>query len=342
VEPLADFVASAFALVPTGFERGNRGALGRIWRLRTADRSYAVKELFTPSTPDPRLVAAEVDVTARAAAAGVRVPLSHPAVDGSFVVPFDGRWVRVFDWLDLTPADLNAPEVAADLGRLLAGLHRAAPPSATEPDGGPPDPWFDVPPEPGRWVRWAKAATASAATTATAATVGTATPETAAGSWTARLAESVSRLEQLTALATPGWPPAMVTCHRDLHPENVLACEGTLAVVDWDNLGPAEPGRELAKVVFDWFFAAGTLDRSGAGRFWTAYRESGGPGRLGSTDDFGLLIAARLNFLNRQIGIALNQTVDSEHREWALKEIDEALTILPTPESFAEVLDLVA
>ena len=32
MEPLADFVASAFALVPTGFERGNRGALGRIWR----------------------------------------------------------------------------------------------------------------------------------------------------------------------------------------------------------------------------------------------------------------------------------------------------------------------
>ena len=329
MEPLADFVASAFALVPTGFERGNRGALGRIWRLRTADRSYAVKELFAASTPDPRLVAAEVDVTARAAAAGIRVPLSHPAVDGSFVVPFDGRWVRVFDWLDLTPADLNAPEVATDLGRLLARLHRSAPRSATEPDGSPPDPWFDVPPEPSWWARWATAAATSSAAGA-------------AGSWTARLAESVPRLEHLTALAIPAWPPAMVICHRDLHPENVLACDGTLAVVDWDNLGPAEPGRELAKVLFDWFFAAGTLDRTGAGRFWTAYRKSGGPGRLAGTDDFGLLIAARLNFLNRQIGIALDHTVDSEHRAWALKEIDEALTILPTPESFAEVLDLVA
>ena len=102
------------------------------------------------------------------------------------------------------------------------------------------------------------------------------------------------------------------------------------------------PARELAKVLYDWFFAAGTLDRTGAGRFWTAYRDSGGPGRLGGTDDFGLLIAARLNFLNRQIGIALDQAVDSDHRDWALKEIDEALTILPTPESFAEVLDLVA
>ena len=45
----------------------------------------------------------------------------------------------------------------------------------------------------------------------------------------------------------------LVTCHRDLHPGNVLAeaC-GELAVLDWDDAGPACPDRELAGLLMFW------------------------------------------------------------------------------------------
>ena len=322
MDDLAGLVATAFGLDATSMVRGNRGALGQIWQLRTPTMAYAVKELFTAAEPDRRLIAAEVAVTERAAAAGVRVPRSHPARTGDYAVRYGDRWIRVYDWLDLTPVDPASPRTADQLGALLADLHRTASASATEPDGTPPDPWFDSPPEPGTWSR--RSADATAANVA----------------WADSLARLVPRIVALTALAEPADVTATVTCHRDLHPENVLLSDGDLAVVDWDNLGPAVPGGELGKVVFDWYFAEDVLDEAAAGRMLAAYRERGGPGRLSGRADFGFLIAARLNFLDRQIGVALDPDALAEHRVWAVKEIEEALTILPSMQALDRVLQL--
>ena len=49
---------------------------------------------------------------------------------------------------------------------------------------------------------------------------------------------------------------------------------------------------------------------------------------------------ADVRFLLVQAGIAIDPRAEPRHREWAEREIDEALRILPTPRQLADVLDL--
>jgi thiamine kinase-like enzyme len=53
-----------------------------------------------------------------------------------------------------------------------------------------------------------------------------------------------------------------VTCHCDLHPDNVLVDgTGELVLLDWDDAGPACPDRELAGVLVFWHVdEAGSAD----------------------------------------------------------------------------------
>jgi hypothetical protein len=56
--------------------------------------------------------------------------------------------------------------------------------------------------------------------------------------------------------------------------------------------------------------------------------------------DFSMLLACRLNFLLVQARVAIDPRAERRHREWAEREIDEALRILPTPRQLADVLEL--
>jgi Ser/Thr protein kinase RdoA (MazF antagonist) len=326
VADLIGYVRTVFGLDLTArasLSPGARGALGQILRLEIGPRRYAVKELFRTGAPDPVVLAAEVDFTGRAAAAGVRVAASYPATDGRIAVPMpDGPgWLRLYDWLDAEPLDLTAPGLPARLGTLLGRMHGCAPRADREPDGSPPDTWFDTPPPAAVWPDLAGAVTGAG--------VG----------WAPDLAGRLSLIDTITALATPADPDAMIICHRDLHPENVLVVDaGELAVVDWDNLGPAEPGRELARVLLDWFFDHDVLAADAVRATLAAYRDAGGPGRIVDTEVFGYVIASRLNFLHKQIRSALDPDTEERHRDWAVREIDEALRILPTPAVFAELI----
>lgn len=264
-------------------EPGPRGALGRIWRVRTATARYALKEIYS-DPPSEAVIAAE-----RAFAAAVRIPAPHRDGEGRFVTPTpDGTWLRLFDWLDLRP-HRAAPQ---DIGILLARLHKDAPRAQTEIDGGPPDPWYDT-----------------------------------------------LRVESdLAEFVAPADPDLMVLCHRDLHPENVYTdASAGLIVVDWDLLGPAMASRELARALFDWY-SDPAPDIPAMRALYYAYIEEGGPGRLARPEDFSMLIATRLNFLNRQREIARDPRSDGRNREWAEREIAEGLRIMPTPGQLAAVL----
>jgi Ser/Thr protein kinase RdoA (MazF antagonist) len=298
---------------------GPRGALGQIWRLDVGPACYALKEIFA-NPPSEALVEAELAFARRAARAGVRLPASHPARDGRYLLAGPGgAWLRLYDWVDLRPVEPTAPATPGELGALLARLHRCAPAATAEPGGGPPDPWYDrVPNEPD----WARAAGSGAA-------------------WVARLADRLATLPELCAAVAPADPAGLVVCHRDLHPGNVLADPaGALVVVDWDNLGPAAPGRELAHALFDWFCDGPNADLDAMHGMYGAYLREGGPGRITEPADFTMLLACRLNFLLVQAGVALDPRAEPRHREWAEREIDEALRILPTPRQLADVLAL--
>ncbi|MFG1708214.1 phosphotransferase enzyme family protein [Nonomuraea sp. M3C6] len=320
VEELVAHVREAFGWgADVVVSAGPRGALGQIWRLDVGPARYALKEIFA-EPPSDALIEAELAFARRAAEAGVRLPASHPDRDGRYLlVGPDGALLRLYDWVDLRPVELTAQATPGELGALLARLHRCAPATAVEPGGGPPNPWYDHVP--------------AAHELAQASTSGAA--------WAARLADRLTTLPELCAAVAPADPAELIVCHRDLHPENVLADPtGALVVVDWDNLGPAAPGRELAQALFDWFCDDSTTDLAPVRAMYEAYVRAGGPGRITEPADFTMLIASRLNFLLVQARVALDPRAESRHREWAEREIDEALHILPAPRQLADVLEL--
>ncbi|NUT33080.1 MAG: phosphotransferase [Hamadaea sp.] len=282
---------------------GPRGALGQIWRVDTGGRSFALKELFTePKGP----IEPELDFVRRATAAGVKVPLAHPDRDGNYLVE-SGKWLRLYDWVDLRPVDLTPPETPRRLGELFARLHRCAPPMT----GAEVHPWYRTVPAQEEWTALLPAA----------------------GSF-----DGLADIPLLSALVTAPKPEELILCHRDLHPENVLEDPtGELVVIDWDNIGPATPAREIAQALFDWYCDP-EPDLTSMRAMYKAYVDAGGSGRLTSTADFTMLVAVRLNFLLLQSRIALDPETEPQHREWAEREVEEAQRILPTPRHFTDVL----
>jgi Ser/Thr protein kinase RdoA (MazF antagonist) len=298
---------------------GPRGALGQVWRLEVGLARYALKEIFA-DPPSAALIEAELAFARRAAEAGVRLPMSYPDRAGRYLLAAPGgTWLRLYDWVDLRPVELTAPATPRELGVLIARLHRCAPVAVAEPTGGPPDPWYDRVPALTEWTQ----ARASGAV------------------WAARLADRLTGLPELCTAVGPADPAGLIVCHRDLHPENVLTdSTGALVVVDWDNLGPAAPARELARALLDWFCDGPRIDIEGVRGMYQAYVGEGGPGRITEPTDFSMLLACRLNFLLVQATTAINPRAEPRHREWAEREIDQALRILPTPRQLADVLEL--
>lgn len=132
---------------------------------------------------------------------------------------------------------------------------------------------------------------------------------------------------------------SLLLCHRDLHPQNVCQDEsGTLVVVDCDDVGPAEPGRELARVAFDWFCTRGAADMDAVRELFETYLAAGGPGRIASTSDFTMLLACRLNFMLAQARLASDVNLDVRRRDWAKDEYDEMVRLMPTLAQLDEVL----
>jgi Ser/Thr protein kinase RdoA (MazF antagonist) len=320
VEELVAYVREAFGWTEdVVVSAGPRGALGQIWRLDVGQARYALKEIFA-EPPSEALIEAELAFARRAAEAGVRLPASHPDREGRYLLAAPGgTWLRLYGWIDLRPVQPTAHTTPRELGALLARLHQCAPATAVEPGGGPPDHWYHHIPAAHEWAQ----------------------PSASGAPWAPRLADRLTTLPELSATLAPADPAELILCHRDLHPENILADPaGSLTVVDWDNLGPAAPGRELARVLFDWFCDGAIPDLDAMRGMYEAYLREGGPGRITEPADFTMLLACRLNFLLVQARVAIDPRAEQRHREWAEREIDEALRILPTPRQLADVLAL--
>jgi aminoglycoside phosphotransferase (APT) family kinase protein len=236
-----------------------RGKQGLVWRLDTADGSWAVKVPFHPCSEDEMRLAAEFQEAA--CAAGVPTPQVRRTTEGRVFAMLEGRQVRVYEWVDL-----RAPDATLDpgaVGAVVAAIHRV---SAIDPS--PLDPWYHEPLGADRWDQLVEQL------------------REAGAPFAGKLA---GLRDELVALESWIEPPERVrTCHRDLWADNVLpTADGGLCVIDWENSGPADPGQELGCVLFEF----GRADSGRVCALIDAYREAGGPATVNRRGHFSMLIA---------------------------------------------------
>lgn len=258
----SDQVASAYDLGrPDGeLAAAARGEQGRIWRLDTDSGTYAVKELLVRQTE--AAAAADVAFQEAALAAGaIPMPVPRRTPQGRVLSELGAHQVRVYDWVDLLPADEG--QDPALIGRTYAAVHRVQ-----HPGGGPLVGWFTDPVGAQAWSALLAAA------------------EAVRAPFAEELAAEIPHLVALEALLET--PTELQTCHRDLWSDNVLPVpSGGVCVIDWENCGLASPAQELPMALVD--FCSGDEDRTRA--FYAAYVDAGGPARLHGRADFTMVIA---------------------------------------------------
>lgn len=252
-----------------------RGRQGDVWQLETVDGVWAVKVPFDPVTEQD--VAAATRLQEAAYDAGVPTPRVVRTPDGRVLAEVGGRQVRLFSWVDVLPPDPGLDPVL--VGRLLARLHRTAPPAV-----GPVGSWYVDPVGAATWDRLV-ADLRDAGAPFAGGLAGLRDDLVALEGW---LRPAGARPDNRPDNRPGDRHGDLRACHRDLWADNLLGTpDGGLVVLDWENGGAADPAQELGCVLFE--FARDDPARVRA--LAAAYREAGGPARLRGRGDFGMLIA---------------------------------------------------
>ena len=220
--------------------------------------------------------------------------------------------MRAYEWVDLGRPDRLVDPVA--VGRLLAAIH------AVGFDGtNPVEAWYT---EPVGALRWRELATAMVA---------------ARGPYADALAELCDEL-----IALEGWivpPRELMTCHRDLWADNVLATpSGDVYVIDWDCCGLADPNHEVALVLCE--FGADEAERAQA--VYRSYVDAGGPGRVTRREDFSMVIAQISHIGEAALATWLDPGTPAAERDRQVPRIEEFVTLAVTREVIDGVLAAVA
>lgn len=274
------------------------GHRGEIWQLVTERGTFAVKHA-------PSAVAgwnAEFDAGYQdlVQVAGVPMPAVVRTVEGPVVTHVGDGLVRVYEWVDVLPAERRLDPV--ELGRLLARIH-AVGVSTDQPVDG----WYVDPAGAGGWqdllvrLRGADAPFAD------------------------RLAAVLPAvLEAESILAAPR---GVQVCHRDLWSDNLRRTpDGGLVVLDWENCGPGDVNGELGCALFE--YGLGEQRRMQA--LYAAYRDAGGPGRVADRGDLTMLVAQLGHICRLGCERWLTSASDQErarNADWVAEFLDDPVTL---------------
>ena len=287
--------------------RVGRGEQGWVEELVTSAGAFAVKASFDP----PDLDGEDAEFQAAACAAGVPAPTVVPTVDGAWHAHIGGRPLRVYGWVDVRPPDSTFDP--GEAGRVVAAIH-CTPFRGTRPEHE----WYT---DPVGAAGWDSLITDLADAGAPFA------------GDLAAMRDDLVALEGLLARS-----PNLRTCHRDLWSDNLRpAASGGLCVIDWENCGLADPGQEVAGVVFE--FGCGDADR--AREVYRAYRRAGGPGTVTTRTDFSMTIA-QLGHITEAAGqIWLESEDDPDERRRQEARVGEAVQLPLTVAAIDELLDAI-
>ncbi|MGY0058879.1 phosphotransferase [Streptomyces sp. LZ34] len=316
----ADYLAATYALGsgPWTLRPVTRGATGRIWQLSGAESRWAAKEVL--SDFDERHVRCEAtlrDAAARLGVASPRLMTNRNNEYASQLPPeFGDCHVKLYDWVEGSPADASDQDVLAWVGRALALLHQAGV-DATET----PDSWYEQCPTDSDWAGLLQEARRTDA------------------SWSGELERFVeTSASVLSPHVTPAAPGDLLTSHRDVQPQNVSTGARGPVLLDWDDTGPTTAERELAGVLYVWA-GRDQLRIDSAQRLLGSYRDSGGPGRVRGLDSFSSFFAGSLNFLYVQGRDALDPNLTHEQRQFADAQVRNALRNMPCGDRVSRLVE---
>jgi hypothetical protein len=303
----ASDIARAFGLGDDARFTGRvgRGEQGQVEELVASRGSFAVKTSFDL----PELDGEDAEFQAAACAAGVPAPTVLRTAAGAWHVEVGGLPVRVYEWVDLLPADSMFDP--AEAGRVVAAIHRT-PFAGRRPEHS----WYTEPVGAAVWDELVIDLTAAGAPFA------------------ADLAAMRDELVALEALLERS--STLRTCHRDLWSDNLrpAACGG-LCVIDWENCGLADPGQEVAGVVFE--FGYGDPDR--ACEVYRAYCRGGGPGLVRTRGHFSMTIAQLGHITEMACRIWLDPTTPEDERRRQEARVAESVEQPLTVAVIDELLD---
>ena len=267
----------------------------RVYRLRTTEGDYAVKELRN-RWAEPRWrewldEGWRLELAARRA--GIAVPEPVPATDGGCLaeVPSaagDGILpVRVHRWVEAAtvPPGPVGPDLARWVGSTLARVHRLA-------------------------LRPVVADLYAGRAWLTSADLWPGLVRRAAGAgapWTGALAAAEPVARRASALVAPWDAGDEVLCHGDVDQKNLLLAAGGPRLCDWDVVLPRLPAHDLAH-------AAVTMASWEApdvvATVVSAYRDAGGSVERLTPTDLGPSLAARLGWIR----FTVDRAVEAEAR----------------------------
>lgn len=281
-----------------------RGSMGEVYRLSCADRLVAAKRSFSDEIDESRM-RGEIEFAAVCRREGVRSPMElvDPSGDPLFVDQQTGdRW-RLQEWVDGGVASDDDMQTLLWLAEQIATIHRLAlPAEADDYVAG----WYCRVDD--RWD------------TALALTEGVADP------WASTLRRRAAEFRELGRLVDSVPMGALVRCHRDALPGNVMCgSDDRRWLIDWENSGAMEPWRELGVLLF-----RQARSPEVAGRIARRYRDSAGQQFPTGVELFSSGVAIWLNYLQGKAIEAADSALDPEHRAFAIVRVVGLVENIPS------------